>query len=35
LGVIAANDRSLAKFAEKLRELSRNALRKKHYTEGA
>ena len=35
LGVIAAGDRSVAKFAEKLRELARNALRKKHYTEGA
>jgi hypothetical protein len=35
LGVLAASDRSVAKFAEKLRELTRNALRKKHYTEGA
>lgn len=35
LGVLAAGDRSVAKFAEKLRELARNALRKKHYTEGA
>jgi hypothetical protein len=35
LGVLAADDRAVAKFAEKLRELARNALRKKHYTEGA
>jgi hypothetical protein len=35
LGVIAAGDRSVAKFAEKLRNLARNVLRKKHYTEGA
>jgi hypothetical protein len=35
LGVIAAGDRAVAKFSEKLRELARNALRKKHYTEGA
>ena len=35
LGVIAPNDRDSARFLEKLRELSRNVLRKKHYTEGA
>ena len=35
VGLIAASDRSVAKFADKLRELARNALRKKHYTEGA
>jgi hypothetical protein len=34
LGVIATGDSAAAKFAEKLRELARNALRKKHYTEG-
>jgi hypothetical protein len=28
------NDSDTAKFAEKLRELSRNVLKKKHYTEG-
>ena len=34
LGVLTPNDRESAKFVEKLRELSRNVLRKKHYTEG-
>lgn len=34
VGVIAAGDRSLARFAETLRERSRHALRNKHYTEG-
>jgi hypothetical protein len=35
LGVLAAGDRSVSKFAEQLRELARQALRNKHYTEGA
>jgi hypothetical protein len=34
LGVLTPNDRDSARFVEKLRELSRNVLRKKHYTEG-
>jgi hypothetical protein len=35
LSVIPTNDSASARFVEKLREMSRNVLRKKHYTEGA
>jgi len=34
VGGVVTDDGDLAKFAEKVRELARNALRKKHYTEG-
>ena len=35
LSVIPTSDGASARFVEKLREMSRNVLRKKHYTEGA
>jgi len=35
MSVIPTSDSASARFVEKLREMSRNVLRKKHYTEGA